>query len=380
MRTVAFPAPVLPEPPPRAPAALPPPLSPLPLVPVRDRRIALLAVLAALTMAMLGVVIGLVSAGSHTSIRSTAVPIVRPADQILTPALDVAGIVAKVQPSIVYISTRGGSDTSVGTGLVVTADGDVLTNAHVVNGAGTLRVRFAGETDARSAKVTASDATHDLALLHVAGVTGLTPAVFAQAGDLQVGDEVVAIGFALDLDGGPSVTRGIVSALDRSWPISGSVLDGLIQTDAPISSGNSGGPLVNNRGQVVGVNTAVARSGTDFDANNIGFALAVGQVLPILDRLHTGASVVPAFLGVKLAQRTDGGQGSLITGVVSGSPAAQAGIQVGDFVLSVDGHTVAGPNELIGAIADTKPGHVVAVGIERNGTTQILNATVTVHP
>ncbi len=131
-----------------------------------------------------------------------------------------------------------------------------MTNAHVVVDASKIRVRLAGETEPRDARLVAIDVGNDLALLRIAG-TGFPAARFAEPGAIGIGDEVVAIGFALDLDGQPSVTLGIVSALDRTVMSENGALDGLIQTDAAISSGNSGGPLVNAAGEVVGIDTAV---------------------------------------------------------------------------------------------------------------------------
>ena len=134
------------------------------------------------------------------------------------------------------------------------------------------------ERDPHDADVVGIDTNNDLALLKVKGVSGLTPATLAKPDSVQLGDDVVAIGFALNLDGGPSVTRGIVSALDRTLQSDNGVLDGLIQTDAAISSGNSGGPLVNAQGEVIGMDTAVARSDTSVAANNIGFAISVKEI------------------------------------------------------------------------------------------------------
>nr|MBA2625338.1 trypsin-like peptidase domain-containing protein [Acidimicrobiia bacterium] len=151
----------------------------------------------------------------------------------------------------------------------------VLTNAHVVDGATSLAVTIAGESESRSAEVVASDTDADLALLQVADTDGLVAAPLGSASDLQVGDSVVAIGNALALEGGPTVTAGIVSALDRTIGTSDGTLEGLVQTDAAISSGNSGGPLVNAAGEVVGINTAVAASGAGVSASNIGFAISI---------------------------------------------------------------------------------------------------------
>ena len=172
--------------------------------------------------------------------------------------------------------------------MITTSDGEILTNAHVVEDATEIRVRLSGETEPRPATLLAADAGNDLALLRIAG-DDFVPATFADPDSMRIGDEVVAIGFALDLDGAPSVTRGIVSALDRTIVTSSGALDGLVQTDAAISSGNSGGPLVNALGEVVGINTAVARGDATVAATNIGFAISVGEAVPIVESLREQA-------------------------------------------------------------------------------------------
>ena len=183
------------------------------------------------------------------------------------------------------------------------------------------------------------DTGNDLALLRMDG-DGFQPATFADPDSVHLGDDVIAIGFALGLDGDPSVTLGIVSALDRTIGTDGAFLDGLIQTDAAISSGNSGGALVNAAGEVVGINTAVARSSDTTAATNVGFAISVKEALPVIEALRKqaeGTERPEAFLGVGLADRTDGGQGAIVTSVDAGTPAAEAGIEKDDLVVAVDG-------------------------------------------
>ena len=178
------------------------------------------------------------------------------------PALDVAGVVAAVGPSVVTIQIDvDGRPGGAGTGVVLDAEGEILTNAHVVEGASAIRVTVEGRPQSIEARLVAADRDADLALLQLEGTTGLEPAPLGSSGDLAVGDDVVAIGNALGLRGGPTVTRGIVSALDRSLDTGSGTMTGLLQTDASISSGNSGGPLVDASGRVVGINTAVATSG-----------------------------------------------------------------------------------------------------------------------
>ena len=229
---------------------------------------------------------------------------------------------------------------------MLSADGEIVTNAHVVDGFTTVSVLLAGESEPRTAAVVALDRNNDLAVVRLAQPATLTPAVFAAADDLQVGDDVVAIGYALHLDGAPSVTRGIVSAVGRNLETDDGVLDGLIQTDAAISSGNSGGPLVNARGEVIGINTAVARSGPEVSANNIGFAISIGEAMPAIEALRggdgvDGAPLAAGFLGVDLGNRRDGGTGAVIIGVAPGTPAEGAGLVPDDLVVGVDGSQIA---------------------------------------
>ncbi len=295
---------------------------------------------------------------------------------------NVAAVAERLAASVVTISsdvdTGFSSGGATGTGVVLTTNGEILTNAHVVEGASEVRVRFAGETEPVIAQVLASDEGNDLALLKVSA-RGLTPATFAAAESVRVGDEVVAIGYALALDGGPSVTVGIVSALKRTIVTESGALNSLIQTDAAISSGNSGGPLANMRGEVVGINTAVARGGATSAANNIGFAISVEEVLTVVEQLRKTAGGEPreeGFLGVGLAERTDGGAGAIIADVQPDSPAATAGIREGDLVLSVDGEPINGQTGLVAAIRDRSPGDVVEIEVSRDGVRETLTATL----
>src|SRR5436309_14143850 len=165
--------------------------------------------------------------------------------------------------------------------MILTADGEVLTNAHVVDGATDIEVTLIGERTARAADVVGVDTTADVALIKIRNASGLPTVKLGSSADLRVGDSVVAIGNALDLGATPTVTEGIVSALNRSIDAPDESLAGLIQTDAAINPGNSGGPLVDAKGEVVGIDTAIAG-----DAQNIGFALAIDNVKPIVDDLR----------------------------------------------------------------------------------------------
>jgi putative serine protease PepD len=294
----------------------------------------------------------------------------------------VAQVVNMLADSVVTINSQisdaSGEGEASGTGVVLTSDGEILTNAHVIEGATKVSVRFAGETEPRIATVLASDAGNDLALLKI-DATNLKPATFAQPETIRIGDQVIAIGYALALDGGPSVTSGIISALKRTIITESGALNGLIQTDAAISSGNSGGPLVNLRGEVVGINTAVARSDVNQAATNIGFSISVDEIVPVLEQLRSQASGVvrqEGFLGVGLAARTDGGQGAIITSVQPDSPASLAGILQDDIVLSVDGEPIDGQAGLVASIRDAAPGQTVEIEILRGVKRLTVKATL----
>ncbi|HSH11500.1 MAG TPA: trypsin-like peptidase domain-containing protein [Ilumatobacter sp.] len=354
------------------------------------RRIALTAVVA---IAMVGA--GLAGAiladrldpGNRPPQRSSGVALdVGALRDSALPPIDVAAVAARMAPSVVTVSADLdgplGPGGSIGTGVITTADGEILTNAHVVAGATEIRVRLSGETEPRPATLLASDPGNDLALLRISG-TGFVPATFATPGSVQIGDEVVAIGFALDLDGAPSVTLGIVSAIERTIQTDTGALDGLIQTDAAISSGNSGGPLVNALGEVVGINTAVARSDSVTAASNIGFAISGAEALPVIESLRQQASGVErqeGYLGVGIDQRRDGGQGAIVGSVEQGTPAEAGGILVGDIVIAVDDASIDGPLGLVAAVRDHEPGDEIVIVVLRDGERITITVVLTSRP
>lgn len=300
--------------------------------------------------------------------------------------IDVAAVADEVGISVVAIQRVIGVDgelgESAGTGLIVTSDGEIVTNAHVVADADTVNVRLPGESEPRLGAVVAVDASNDLALVRI-DATGLAAATFADPADIRVGDEVVAIGYALDLDGDPSVTRGVVSALDRTLSTRAGALNGLIQTDAAISSGNSGGPLIDAFGRVVGINTAVAYGDVDTAANSVGFAISVAELLPELDDLRraaAGDALEQGYLGVGLDGRHDGGRGAVVTQVELGSAAEQAGLVDGDVVVTANGVDVLGADDLIATVRDLAPGTSVVLGVVRAGAPIELTAVLTRRP
>jgi putative serine protease PepD len=342
------------------------------------------AAVVGLLAGVLGGTVGadLIDRGGNGSSNATVVT-AAPIDLSKVGNTSVAKAAAAISPSIVTIDTVATDGEAIGTGIIITTDGEVVTNAHVVENAKEVRVVLGGETEPRTATVLAEDPGNDLALVKIDGVKGLSPATFADPSSVAVGDEVVAVGYALDLDGGPSITSGIVSALNRTMQNENGALNRLIQTDAAISSGNSGGPLINMAGQVVGINTAVARSTDTSAANNIGFAIGVGEVTRLIKVLRNeskGTKRAQGYLGIALSDRNDGGVGAVVSEVESGSPADKAGLKVNDVVLSVDEQPITGQGALIGIIRDATAGDKIAIVVSRDGKRVNLNAVLVARP
>ena len=288
-------------------------------------------------------------------------------------ALDVKGILAKVEPSVVDIVASARRGTGEGTGIIISSDGYILTNAHVVDGASRVSVSTPASSKALSATVVGADEGNDVALLKVENGSGLPAAELGRSAAVKVGDDVVAIGNALGLRGNPTVTRGIVSALNRTVEN----LTGMIQTDAAINPGNSGGPLVNSSGQVIGINTAVAADG----AQNIGFAIPIDKAKTLADRLKTGQGPAPvAFLGVSTTETEDGSFGAQVVDVVSGGPADRAGIRVGDLIVTFDGKPVGSADSLSGLVQARQPGDTVQVVVERAGSSRTVSVALGTRP
>jgi S1-C subfamily serine protease len=374
---------------------LPPPqqgATPLPPAPPagrnRPRRrfifvgiVGVVAWVAGLTGALLGSQISSWLDKPPTRGSDEAVQIAEPRD-VIEARVNVAEVARFVAPTVVTISADVGGGTSLGTGVIISSEGEIITNAHVIEGATAIRVRLAGETEPRPVNLLASDRGNDLALLRMSG-EGFEAATFADPGSVRLGDAALAIGFALGLDGAPSVTLGIVSALDRTISQEDIFLDGLIQTDAAISSGNSGGPLVNAAGEVIGINTAVARDTATTSATNVGFAISVTEALPIIEALRAqanGAERNEAYFGVGLQDRRDGGQGVIVTGVELGTPAAGAGVLAGDLIVAVDGSATDGSTGVIAAIRDKEAGDSVTVTLLREGTLIDVTVVLTSRP
>jgi S1-C subfamily serine protease len=297
--------------------------------------------------------------------------------------LDLQGVLAKVQPGVVAIGVTGLDGRGAGTGMVLTADGEVLTNAHVVSGATRIRVTLYGENEPRTAELVGADTLTDLALLRIEDARDLPTVELGSSDAMRVGDDVVAIGHALALPGGPTVTEGIVSAKDRTVD----QLDGLIQTDAAINPGNSGGPLVNAAGQVIGVNTAVIRG----PAEGIGFAIAIDNAKPIIEQLRKGGPppAATAFLGIssqtldaEIAANLDvpADAGAVIAEVVPGSAAEQAGLRRGDVIVELDGRPVRSAAAIGTILRSKQPGDTVTITYYRGDRRHTARATLGTRP
>jgi putative serine protease PepD len=296
------------------------------------------------------------------------------------PAGSVAAAAATALPSTVDIQVPMAGGSAEGSGVVLTADGNVLTNNHVVAGAsGPITVTLA-DGSRHQATVVGTSPSYDLAVIKLQGVSGLTPATMGSSASLQVGQEVVAIGSPQGLSG--TVTSGIVSALDRTVAVQAEngtavVYNGL-QTDAPINPGNSGGPLVDLQGRVIGIDSAIATSGSQGGSIGLGFAIPVDQATRIAQELMSAGTATKPVLGVEGSTAGAGrsGQGATIAAVVPGSPAAQAGLVAGDVVTAVDGTPVEDFADLIARIGAHAPGDQVSMTVGQGSATRQVTATL----
>jgi putative serine protease PepD len=289
----------------------------------------------------------------------------------------------------VYVSGSSGSGS--GSGVVLTADGFVLTNNHVVaaEGGGTVQVRTADGT-LYDASVVGTDPAFDLAVLRLDGAEDLTPATFADSDKVQVGDVAVAIGAPLGLSN--TVTDGIISATGRavatgSTQDDATVIDA-IQTDAAINPGNSGGALVNGAGEVVGINTAIATvasgaPGSQSQSGNIGvgFAIPGNTAQRVAKEIMETGSATRAYLGVRAqnaydGQNTEVGAGAEIVSVEPDSAAADAGLQSGDVVTAVGDRPVTTSTELTAAVRSQAPGEKVTLTVRRGGESTTVEVTL----
>ena len=296
----------------------------------------------------------------------------------------VESVAAKVLPSVVQILVSGAEGSGSGSGIILSEDGRILTNYHVVEVAGdggTLRVSFEDGTTA-PARILGTDPLTDTAVIQAEGVSGLTPATIGDSSSLAVGQDVVAVGSPFGLDA--TVTSGIVSALNRPVNVStdaegNATTYPAIQTDAAINPGNSGGPLVDMNGAVVGINSSIrSTASADGQAGSIGlgFAIPINEVLPIVDQMTAGETPTHAKLGISVGNPDGDAQveGAVIGDVTAGSAAEAAGLEAGDVVTKIDDLQITGADSLIATVRSYRPGDTVTVTYVRNGdslTTQL---------
>ncbi len=321
--------------------------------------------------------------------------------------LDVNAVARKVDPATVDITSIMSTLNyeAEGTGMILTSNGEVLTNNHVIQGATSITAQVDGVGRKYTVKVLGADPRHDVALVLLEGASNLPHVTIGDSSSVSVGDPVVAIGNALGLGGTPTVTSGIVSALHRQINATdaGSAntehLSGLLQTDAPINPGNSGGPLVNAAGQVIGMNTAAANGSGTTTASNIGFAIPINQAISIATDIEQGKAVGSIVLGthgimgvdvetIQSAESPLGGgitlpvnQGAAVYQVLGGSPAARAGISAGDVIVGFDGHSITTITQLGKLVGQSHAGQQVSVTwVDTSGARHTATLTLEAGP
>jgi putative serine protease PepD len=272
----------------------------------------------------------------------------------------------------------GGSQTATGTGFVVDANGHIVTAAHVVDGASSVKVAFSDGTQ-RAATVVGKDDATDVAVLKIdpSGLT-LHPLALGRSAGLTVGDAVVAIGSPFGYQ--ESVSTGIVSGLDRTIQApNGFTVAHAIQTDAALNPGNSGGPILDSSGRVVGIADQIATNGSSDQSSGVGFAVPIDLVAAELGSLESGKTVSHPYLGVSSSDATNA-TGALVGAVTAGSPAAAAGVQTGDVITAVDGQQITGSGGLVAAVAAHSPGQQVTLAVRRGSGTRTLSVTLGTQP
>jgi len=298
------------------------------------------------------------------------------------------------------IETANGSGTAAGTGIILTSSGEVLTNNHVVSGSTSITVTIQGRSGTYAADVLGVDPTRDVALIQLEGVSGLPTATLADSSTLQVGEPVVAFGNALGQGGAPSVSSGAVVALDQSLTASdgnsSEQLTGMIQMNARIAPGDSGGPIVNSASQVVGMITAGQSTGRVSTGTTVGFAIPTNTALAVVNQIRSGqpsSEVIlgqVGYIGVQVSDLTPTvaaqlglslTSGALVTGVVAGSPAQSAGIGRYAVITSAGGMTIDSSATLGTALHSHKPGDQVVVNwVDSAGSSHSASITLGAGP
>jgi putative serine protease PepD len=326
----------------------------------------------------------LAAPSTRTVVRQ--VPVTNGTPAATTRTVTIADIYRQTHASVVEITVTtssssgfpfgpdSGTQQAQGSGFVYDEQGHVITNQHVVDGAQSIQVKFSNGKS-YDATVVGTDPSTDLAVLDVdAPASVLKPLELADSSEVAVGDGVVAIGSPFGLE--DSVTAGIVSAVGRAMEApNGFTINDSIQTDAAINHGNSGGPLLDMQGRVIGVNAQIASESGGNDG--VGFAIPSNTVKSIAARLLADGSVQHAYLGVGLAETARGVE---VSQVRSGSPAADAGLQSGDVVSAVDGHAITTAEELQQAVDAKAPGDSISVTYQRGGQSRTVEVKLGTRP
>jgi putative serine protease PepD len=326
----------------------------------------------------------LIGGGSSSESSSTGTQSSVVERKDVAPAADSVEAVAKsVLPSVVKINVKGAQGEGSGSGIIISSDGEILTNNHVVEvaaGGGEISVNFNDGT-AKKATVVGTDPLTDLAVIKAEGASGLKPASIGRSTQVDVGENVVAIGSPFGLQA--TVTSGIVSALNRPVSVGSASAQGgqdttypAIQTDAAINPGNSGGPLVDLAGDVVGINSSIrtaSSGGLDSSSGGsigLGFAIPIDQVWPVVQQLRNGETPTHARLGVSVADASSNNgliSGAGIESVNAGSAGAKAGLKRGDVITKVDDDIVTGSDSLVATIRGHRPGDKVTLTVVESG-------------
>ena len=297
-------------------------------------------------------------------------------------------VAAQVLPSVVEISVSGPQESGSGSGIILSSDGEILTNNHVVaiaGKSGKMTVSF-NDGSTAPARIVGTDPLTDTAVIKAQGVSGLKPATIGKSSSLQVGQSVVAIGSPFGLES--TVTSGIVSALNRPVDV-GSDSQGnatvypAVQTDAAINPGNSGGALVDLAGNVVGINASIQTAsgnsiGGEPGSIGLGFAIPIDEVMPVIQQMINGQTPTHARLGISVQNASTGQvvNGAKIEQVNAGSAAEQAGLKPNDVITKVDGTLVTSSDSLIATIRSYRPGDQVTVTYTRGGSTHTVQLTL----
>lgn len=355
---------------------------------------------AAAILVLLGVSVGsgVVGATIATNDNDSASITARPvsvAESSTTPTQQLSKVAEAVQPSVVSITVTSRTAQDEGSGVILSDDGTILTNNHVVSAAatsGNITVKFAnGKTAA--AKIVGRDPSSDIAVIKASGVSGLTVATLGSTSTLHVGDTVLAIGSPLGLDG--SVTSGIISALHRTVDLTGEAeqdpsqgglfgqrsqarvqstsVGDAIQTDAAINPGNSGGALVDINGAVVGINTAIASTGSTNGNIGVGFAIPIEEAKSVAETLIRGETPKHALLGVEIDDQTSG---AVVADVTTDGAANKGGIEVGDIITKVDNTNIEDGTSLAAKIRAHQPGDKVTITYTRDGKEKTTEVTL----